>query len=210
MSGYEDEDDYRLYERGPDFPVSVQIAGIIWIAFGTLGLVNAGLSFLMTLGNAAAKAGQPGAVPGNVCGSICIALFAIAFLFVGIQTVKGTAKSTLGNGIGSIIFGLLYGGMAVVFIVLSTQIAGPAPATLFFVFAGFSGVLGIGLLAAGLLALAGKQAYEDWRAAKGFDGRPRRSRRRDREDRPRRRRDEEDRPRRRDEGDDRMRRREDY
>ncbi|HKB03061.1 MAG TPA: hypothetical protein VKD90_12625 [Gemmataceae bacterium] len=212
-------DDYDDYESGPArdsvrFPSGVKAAAIIWIAFGTLGLVGQAISFALTAAGGAAQAG-PQAPGSNVCGIGCGVLFALVFLMVGIQTVKGTAKSTLGNGIGSLVFGVLYLAAAVVTAV--TGASGRLPAgmdTVMFVMSGFFGLLAMALLVAGTLALMGKSQYEEWRAAQGL-ARPKSRTQEERdydEDRPRRRParddDEDDRPRRPrrdrdDEGDDR-------
>jgi hypothetical protein len=191
---YDDYDDYRPSRSDVPFPSGVKAAGFIWIAFGVLGVLNAGLSFLMTAAGAAANAGQPG--QGNPCGVGCGVIFAIAFLVVGVQTVKGTAKGTLGNGIGSLVFGLLYGAIAVLVIAMANQFPG-GPNPLIFVIAAISGVLAVALLTAGALAIMGRTAYAEWLAAHGrVPGRPRRrtieEEDYDDERRPRRDRDDED------------------
>jgi hypothetical protein len=72
------------------------------------------------------------------------------------------------------------------------------PTFILFILAGFVGLMALILLVAGTLALAGKTAYEDWRAAQGLDGSRRRRPRYDDDDRrPRRRDGDDDRPRRR-------------
>src|SRR5215208_4099316 len=95
---YDDYDD-RPARGSVPFPGGVKAAGIIWIAFGTLGLIGQGISFALGAAGGAAQGG-PRPPGGNACGVGCGVLFALVFLLVGIQTVKGTAKSTLGNGIG--------------------------------------------------------------------------------------------------------------
>src|SRR5215213_7508680 len=99
-------DDYDDFDDGParssvPFPGGVKAAGIIWIAFRTLGLIGNAISFALNAAGGGAQA-APGQPAGNACGVGCGVLFALVFLMVGIQTVKGTAKSTLGNGIGSL------------------------------------------------------------------------------------------------------------
>ncbi|HVK08300.1 MAG TPA: hypothetical protein VM597_05930, partial [Gemmataceae bacterium] len=97
------DDDYpaRRSASGVPFPTGVKIAGIIWIAYGALGILSNVASFALNAGQAAAGGG------GNVAGVGCGVLIAIAFLVVGVQTVKGTAPGMMGNGIGSLIFGVL-------------------------------------------------------------------------------------------------------
>lgn len=216
---YED-DDRPSRRRGTEFPTGVKIAGIIWIAYGSLGILSNIVNVVMTAGQAPAANAGPGQYAGVGCGI----LIAIAFLFVGVQTVKGTAPGTLGNGIGSLIIGILQltcGGL----IVAGGGIlaagggggpGGPAPpqagelGTVAMVMGVVVILLGLSLITAGVLALMNKTAYEDWRAAQGlarpkrrtpeerdYDDDRRRRRPADDEDRPRRRGDEdEDRPRR--------------
>ena len=213
----DDYDDYGVRPARAPFPGGVKAAGIIWIAFGVLGLLGQLFSFVMNVANQAAQAG-PGQPGGNVCGIGCGVLFALAFLIIGIQTVRGTAKGTLGNGIGSLIFGLLYAGLAVFAFVMGVTGRLPAPAdTVMLVLGGLMALLALALFTAGILAIAGRDAYAQWRAAEGLDRPARRRTQEERDyddDRPRRRRgldDEDDRPRRRprdeDEDDDRPRRR---
>ena len=109
------------YEEEPPYPPLVKAAGIIWIVFGCIMLLNMAATFLLIMvvsanqegPNAAGRAGV--AAGGGVCVSAVIGLFAAAFLFVGVQSVRGTATGTMGNGIGSIVIGLLnFAGMAAV------------------------------------------------------------------------------------------------
>jgi hypothetical protein len=109
-----DDYDYGGTEPGygAPFPGSILGAGIIWIIFGCLILLGAGINFLMIVGQP--RAGGPEAVGGS-CGLAIQALFGAVFLLVGIQSVQGTAKDTLGNGIGSIVFAALqFGGAALI------------------------------------------------------------------------------------------------
>jgi hypothetical protein len=186
MSSPDDYDDYDDRPKRPvvPFPPGIRAAGIIWIGFGILGLIGAGLSFALNAAAAAANAGQP--VGGNVCGSACIALFALSFLLIGVQTVKGTAKGTLGNGIGSLIFGLLYAAIAVIAIIAGARFAG-GPQGLPIVVTTIYAMLAMALLTAGLLAVVGRQAYAEWRVMHGFStrARPRTAEEKDYDDRPR-------------------------
>jgi hypothetical protein len=221
-----DDDDDRPARRSrsrPAFPGGAKAAGIVWIAFGSLGILSNIVSIAVTAGQAAAGGGQ------QYGGVGCGILIAIAFLIVGIQTVKGTAPSMMGNGIGSLIFGALYLICGAILLAGGGMLAaggpgkgGGAPAgagSLIMIIAAIPIVLGLALLLAGVLALMNKTAYEDWRAAQGL-GKGKKRRRtpeeRDYDDRPRRRprnEDDDDRPRRRprdeDDEDERPRRRRD-
>jgi hypothetical protein len=200
------DDDDRPSRSTNKFPPGVKAAGIIWIAFGALGLIQAVLS-LISAGAQAAGGGGPAGSP--YCGVGCGVLFALVFLMVGVQTVKGTAKSTLGNGIGSIIFGVLYLGLAAMVFVGSGFLPVGVDATMVIVMGAVVAVQGLALLLAGTLALMGKSAYEDWRVAQGLVRKPKRKTQEERDyddDRPKRRRDadddDDDRPRRRPRRDD--------
>jgi len=111
---YDDDDRDRRSDRERPFPKAVFFAGVTWIVFGCLILINGGIQLIMTLGQAGQAGQKDGGAQavGGTCGVALIVLFGAAFLFVGIQSCKGTAKDTLGNAIGSLVFGLLAGGGA--------------------------------------------------------------------------------------------------
>jgi hypothetical protein len=195
----DDYDDSPSRRRNAPFPTGVKIAGIIWIAFGVLGIIGALINFAVSMGNAAAGAGAaggPGAGPppgSNVCSLGCGMLIPIVFLMVGIQTVKGTAKGVLGNAIGSIVFGLLYAGLAVLFVIVGGRMA-VIPQEMVLVIVAMCGLLGTALLIAGGLAIVGRDAYTQWRVEQGLARGPRRTVEQDdyEDDRPRRRRRDDD------------------
>jgi hypothetical protein len=140
----------------PAYPVPVTIAGIAWIVFGALILVNLMVFLLAMFGLAALGQGaeKGAAIGGGACGGLILGLFGAVFLHVGVQSVRGTARDTLGNGIGSILFGLLNMGAGVL------QVAGGQ-----ILQAGLAFVPGAGLIAAGVLALVGRRDYKAWRRA---------------------------------------------
>jgi hypothetical protein len=135
----------RDFGAAPVYPVTVTLAGTVWILFGCLILINA--AAVLALGLHENMAGGIGVV-------VLLSLFALAFLFVGVQSVRGTAPDTLGNGAGSIIFALLELGSGV-----ANLNAGQ------YLQAGVGLLLGLGLLAAGILALVGRGEYKAWRRA---------------------------------------------
>jgi hypothetical protein len=162
-----DEPDFR---RRADFPPMVRIAGIVWIIFGCLIVLNAILSVVVAVASSAQKetatTGTPAgaSAAGNVCGGVCLVLFGAVFIHVGLQSIRGTAKDTLGNGIGSIVLGLLNLGWGVLILVGAAVVGGAARAVGLIV--GVIGILGgLGLLAAGVLALVGRVDYRAWRQA---------------------------------------------
>jgi hypothetical protein len=140
----------------PPYPAVVKAAGVMWIVFGCMGLLNMAAMLLLTFVLAAnMKGANAGAAAGGgACVSVLVGLFGAAFLYVGVQSVRGTAAGTMGNGIGSLVFGLLnVGGTAVM--ALAGNIVGAA----------INGVGGVLLLTAGVLALAGGSQYKLWRKA---------------------------------------------
>jgi hypothetical protein len=135
------------------YPTSITAAGIIWIIFGGLLLVNLVIHlFLLGLVAAGAAPAEAVAVSGN-CFTLIATLFAVPFLYVGVLSVKGTARDTLGNSIGSLAFGVINVGF------------------------GWAGLLegsvaslinlgtGIGLVVAGILTFRGRADYQAWRRA---------------------------------------------
>jgi hypothetical protein len=159
---YDDYDDYRPSRNDVPFPRGIKIAGIIWICFGVIGLLNAAASLAIVVIAA-------GSNPGS---TICGALIALGYLIVGIQTVKGTAKGTVGNGITSLFFALLYGAVAVLIITLNPLLPG-GPNSLLWVVATLSCALAVAMAAAGVLAIRDRDAYANWQSAHGR-GQPRR------------------------------------
>ena len=167
---FEPDDRDDVYTRR-SVPKLVRTAGIIWIVFGCVILINAAVNFAI-----AGAAGGANAVGGG-CGSFVGIGFGIAFIFVGVQSVKGTATDTLGNGIGSLVIGALYtagGGRVLVLglgmYALISQGKANAPnadqAALIVTISG--GVLllsGLGLILAGTLALMGRADYKAYRRA---------------------------------------------
>lgn len=154
------EEEEPLRGEPPPLPGSVKAAGIIWIVFGGLVLLNGGINVLLQL--AVVPRGGPGAggmVTGAVCGGLFVALIGGVFIHVGVQSLNGTAKDTLGNGIGSIIFAALIGGLGLITLV----VAGVAGVWWAVLAAVINLLAGAGLLAAGVLALVGRDGYKRWR-----------------------------------------------
>ncbi len=167
---YQDQD----APREPVFPTTVTMAGVGWIAFGALILLQllALLALTFLVAQAGPDAARRGAVGGALCGAVLGGFFGAVFIHVGVGSIKGTAKDTLGNGVGSIIFGLMNFGAGVV------QLAGPDGAddsgAARFIFIGLYFLAGVGLIAAGALALAGRAQYKAWRKARKAAAGPKR------------------------------------
>jgi hypothetical protein len=153
------------FEEEPEFPVTVMIAGIIWIAMGGL-LVLSFVAFMAITFLFAAEADKGAVVGVGVCSGLFIGMIGGAFIFVGAQSVRGTAADTLGNGIGSILFALMNWGHGASFTLSGLNILQAV----------ISFLCGIGLLVAGILALVGRGQYKAWRKAqKRVARKPRRS-----------------------------------
>src|SRR5262245_54133871 len=94
----DDADDFDSGEFEVAFPATAVVAGFIWIAFGSLGVLNA-VILLSELEGVAREGVPAGARP--IVGGV-VGLIAAVFILVGAQTIRGTARDTLGNGIGSL------------------------------------------------------------------------------------------------------------
>lgn len=171
-----DDDDQDEPRPLPRVPGLVRTAGVLWIAYGSLGLLTTLVGFIMQAGNQAAAGGNPGGnTPTSPCCSIIIT---IAFMYCGIQSLQGTAKDTLGNSIGSLVFGALQFAAGVFFILVGLEIIQLAmfvreAALAIGAYVVFMSSL---LLAAGVLGLMGRSAYREWREV----AHPRKKRRRPR------------------------------
>jgi hypothetical protein len=90
-------------------------------------------------------------------------LFGDGIVFVGVQSIRGTASDTLGNGIGSILLGLLClscGGSDLLSVASGV---GGRPIAVGVTSAAVNLLAGVGLLAAGVLALVGRSEYMAWK-----------------------------------------------
>jgi hypothetical protein len=150
------------YDDEPGFPATVMAAGIFWIALGAVLVLALLVALAGAFFMAQGRQEKGEVVFGGICTGLFFGLIGAAFIFVGVQSVLGTARDTIGNGIGSIIFGVLNGGAGL------GQIL-----TLQYIQSVVSFLCGVGLLAAGVLALVGRNQYKAWRRAR----RPRRRRR---------------------------------
>jgi hypothetical protein len=146
------------FETAPAYPTTVTIAGIVWIIFGGLTLLNSLVLVLLI-----ADGGQAGAAAAGIesVGLVPGIIVAPLFIFVGVQIVggvRGTARDTLRNGIVSIIFGLLNFGFGLLNCSGALQ-AGSGQV----IQAGIGFLAGVGFFTAGVLALVGRSNYKTWR-----------------------------------------------
>ena len=152
-------------------------AGVLWIVFGAITVVNVAVGVLLVMAAAGGIGGLGSQGGPLLCVSVLLTLFGAVFVHVGVQSVRGTARDTLGNGVGSLIFGLFQSAGGVLRISQGDV-----------VMAGVGLLSAAGLLAAGVLALVGRGQYKAWRRAQraerdrradGYDARPRQAPRRD-------------------------------
>jgi hypothetical protein len=163
-----DDFDRQEIEYGPESecPSGVKIAATVWIVIGSIILLNGLASLLLSFATAAEGPGGP---IGGFCGLLLAALFGGVFIHVGLQSLQGTARDTLGNGVGSIIIGFLNLGGGVM--VALAGLAAGGPALVVGMITGIISLLGgIGLVVAGILALANRTQYKAWRKAKKAAG----------------------------------------
>lgn len=152
--------------EAPRIPGSARAAGIIWIVFGGIILLNAAISLLIALALAPPQERAP-AMSGAVCGVLFAGLVGGVFIHVGIQTVGGTAKDTLGNGIGSLLIGVLLGLCALGLMVAAELTGWRRPGVDLkahdLIIAVVNLLAACGLVVAGVLALAGREGYREYR-----------------------------------------------
>jgi hypothetical protein len=150
----------------PTIPGSVRAAGIIWIVFGALILLSGGLQLLAQLALAPTEA-RGAFFSGAVCGALFVGFVGGVFIHVGVQSLSGTARDTLGNGIGSIIFAALIGGITLVVLVAAASVRSvrgeATPGWAVVIPLVINSLAAFGLLAAGVLALVGRQGYREYR-----------------------------------------------
>jgi hypothetical protein len=146
----------------PPFPTKVTVAGIAWIVFGGLIVVNL-LIALVLLFALRVPAGAGDAAAVGVCLSIVLGLFAAGFIFVGVQSVRGTAPGTIANGVGSIIFGLLNFIPLVALLVRASSPARFPPTVMEYIQAAISSFFALALIVVGILAIVGAPEYKVWR-----------------------------------------------
>lgn len=158
---YDDEPD----GAGVRFPMRVRIAGIIWIAFGALGLLGALIAIISSI-----VVGAQGPAP-DFCAPACLTTIALVSLLSGVQTIRGTSVSIGGNAVASIGFGIL---ISVMMAMMMTGGVFPQRGWSVVVLVGsIYFLVALSLVAAGVLALIGKSDYDKWREANGLNG-PRR------------------------------------
>jgi hypothetical protein len=144
------------FEKSGGFPRTVTAAGIVWIVIGSGILINFLVLVLLMFGLASDDPPENRGVflAARIVGGLFVGVVGAFFLYEGIETVRGKAPDTLANGSGSIL-------LALIAIGYTLQQNGAVGATQ----RGEGIIAGIGLFAAGVLALMGRSKYEAWRRA---------------------------------------------
>ena len=135
----------------PIFPASVRTAGIIWIVFGAGILINVIPVLLRTFGIGLDADADKTAPIGPILQGLFQAVIGGFFLYEGIASCRGAIPSTVGVASGSFLFALVY----VAFGILEAEARQGYYLVMMF-------VLVVGLLVAGVLALAGRAEYDNW------------------------------------------------
>ncbi len=169
MPRYEDDerDDYEDRRPNPTFPMTVRIAGIIWLLMGLLILTSTILTIVFNViqDKAVNQNNDANPTSGYITMGVGF-IFGLIFLMVGVQTARGTAKDTLGNSIGSLIFALLYGTCGIlVFVGARFAPVDKQLQTIMIIASVINTLSGFGLLVAGVLGLVGRSQYKAWRKA---------------------------------------------
>jgi hypothetical protein len=152
----------RPARTAADLPATLKTAVILWVACALLGLLNAGLGFVLAGLGVPVNAGQRDAF-GVAIGLV----FALLILALALQTGTGRSAGTRGAGNASLLLGLLYAGFAGLssLITIAGQGWGGAEAGLYAA-AGLLAVQAVLLIAAGVLARHGRDDYATWRASR--------------------------------------------
>jgi|SRR5690349_182295 hypothetical protein len=144
-------------------PSVVRTAVALWGACALLGLLNAGLGFVLSGMGVPVNAGQR-----DVVGVAIALLFAVLVLILAYQTGSGRAAGTKSGGHASLLLALLYIGFAVLSLLMIVTGQGWGGAEIgLYVAAGLLGLQALLLFIAGILAVRGQKAYETWRASRG-------------------------------------------
>jgi hypothetical protein len=139
-------------DLGAPFPATTIAAGVIWIVFGLLNLVQLVFASPRWLEMFDATAAGTALQSGGVILVFIYGLFGGVFIVIGFQNLRGTAAGPLGDSIGSVFFAALGALVAAGCFVVGAY--AQAAVTLLTV---------AGLLTAGVLALVGRAEYMLWK-----------------------------------------------
>jgi predicted Zn finger-like uncharacterized protein len=146
-----------IRKRGrAEFPISVLVAGVIWVVYGgvlllgTLELFSEGVKLVVHEDRQ--HAGPMRTIV--VCVSVFVGAIAVAFIGMGVQSIRAASRDILWRSVVSIIFGVLGLLSAAAQLLMGNVLVG---------IMGF--IMGAGLILAGVLALQARYAYKRWRSA---------------------------------------------
>lgn len=140
------------------YPSAVRVAGMIWVVLGCLlaldGLMALALLFSVSQGWWPYEGGPQSAraVAGAVLQLGLQVLIGALLLTAGVQSLRGAARDMLIGGIGSLVFALL--GSMITAMIVGMRV---------YPMAEVHASVAVMLLAAGVLALAGRRRYKTWR-----------------------------------------------
>lgn len=143
--------------RDSAFPGLATLAGVIWIVVGSLFVLAALVDLALLVAGAA---GPPGRV---ACRMGCGSMFAAAFLVAGVRTARGTIGGLGLPAGGSIALGLPYLGLGLGVLVNLGAAKNPQEALFLLIAGPACGLIGLGLIAAGAMALSANRRYREWR-----------------------------------------------
>jgi hypothetical protein len=150
----DDLDDQDLEQRKePVYPAMAIVAGLLWIILGVLAGLSLAvvlLSVFIAWANRGARLGVETASNLSCPATISLAI-AFVLIRVGIQSVRGLVRRQLRYGLGSIFF-------AVPPFLMFTYSASRGE----FIEAVIEGIVGVILVAAGVLSLVAASQYKAW------------------------------------------------
>jgi len=135
------------------FPPGVKAAGVIWIALSPLlGLLIISAITIRRINPI--ELGVP-------------VIVTFGLLWSGVQTLRGRERNLLSKGVGSTLLGLLYAAAAII----EWPVGAPLISLITLAIAAVA--LVTGLVTAGVLAIAGRGTYMEWRKSQGLADRVR-------------------------------------
>lgn len=148
IDGMHDED---YSDEATDYPLTVRVACVLWIAAGVLVLLGPVAIFAQLLGSA----GSISPAPVEVAVAVVVFPFAMLCVFGSVETLRGRPNDVLLGAVASVIIGVL---LLVLPVVFDTSLK-----PFGYVLLGIPVSL---LVSAGPLAIVGRSAYVRWRGAR--------------------------------------------
>jgi hypothetical protein len=146
-------------DRAPAAPTLARVVAVAWIVGGGFFLAFASLDILLI----AAAAANNGRVLVPLFRLGCGSAIGVFFLWAGVRAWRGTAGGLVGPGVASVALGLLYIGVGLLLGLPLAMRANGGQAVLLLLLGAACGLLGLALLAAGVMAFCAEGAYQTWR-----------------------------------------------